>query len=575
MVDATLARQFTEQVSRLRQRQTAPLILELDLTDGIAEGPVTDPLSAIMSRRKLRLPDVLEGLKRARHDDRVRALVVKVGGGRIGLARMQEIREAVSAFRESGKLAVAWSESFGEFTHGNVPYYLATAFDRIYLQPSGTLGLTGVTIEQLFLHDALAKAGIGFQAAKRYEYKSAADNLTERAFTPAAREAAERLATSVAEQITTAIAERRGKTADEARALLDRGPFLADDALAEGLVDALGYRDEVYADVRKEAGPDAILQYVARYQRTHALTERARKLPNPRERFVAVIYASGPIRQGRSGRSPLSGSSIGSDTVASALRAATSDDRVRAVLLRVNSPGGSAVASDTIWREVVRTRAAGKPVVVSMSDLAASGGYYISMAADVIVAEPGTITGSIGVITGKPVLEEALGRIGVTTDSVSVGSGAAMFAPTHPFSEEEWQRLNTWLDAIYRDFTEKAASGRRMTVEQVHEVARGRVWSGADAARNGLVDELGGMTDAAEIARRRAGLPAGAPLRAFPRQSPLDQLRPPESSESRPAAAATLNLGFADAWGPAWRFAAQAGLSPYGPLMLPGRWIIN
>jgi protease-4 len=574
MVDATLARQFTEQVSRLRQRQTAPLILELDLTDGIAEGPVTDPLSAIMSRRKLRLPDVLEGLKRARHDDRVRALVVKVGGGRIGLARMQEIREAVSAFRESGKLAVAWSETFGEFTHGNVPYYLATAFDRIYLQPSGTLGLTGVTIEQLFLHDALAKAGIGFQAAKRYEYKSAADNLTERAFTPAAREAAERLATSVAEQITTAIAERRGKTADEARALLDRGPFLADDALAEGLVDALGYRDEVYADVRKEAGPDAILQYVARYQRTHALTERARKLPNPRERFVAVIYASGPIRQGRSGRSPLSGSSIGSDTVASALRAATSDDRVRAVLLRVNSPGGSAVASDTIWREVVRTRAAGKPVVVSMSDLAASGGYYISMAADVIVAEPGTITGSIGVITGKPVLEEALGRIGVTTDSVSVGSGAAMFAPTHPFSEEEWQRLNTWLDAIYRDFTEKAASGRRMTVEQVHEVARGRVWSGADAARNGLVDELGGMTDAAEIARRRAGLPAGAPLRAFPRQSPLDQLRPPESSESRPAAAA-LDLGFAGAWGPAGRLAAAAGLSPYGPLTLPGRWIIR
>ena len=574
MVDATLARTLSEQVSRLRQRQAAPLILELDLTDGIAEGPVTDPLSAIMSRRKLRLSDVLEGLKRARRDDRVRALVVKVGGGRIGLARMQEIRESVSAFRESGKLTVAWSESFGEFTHGNVPYYLATAFDRIYLQPSGMLGLTGVAIEQLFLHDALAKAGIAFQAAKRYEYKSAADNLTERAFTPAAREAAEQLTASVAGQITAAIAERRGKTELQARALLDRGPFLADDALAEGLVDALGYRDEVYADVRKEAGPDAMLQYVARYHRTHALAQRARKLPNPRERFVAVIYASGPIRQGRSARSPLGGSSIGSDTVASALRAATSDDRVRAVLLRVNSPGGSAVASDTIWREVVRIRAAGKPVVVSMSDLAASGGYYISMAADVIVAQPGTITGSIGVITGKPVLAEALDRIGVTTDSVSVGSGATMFAPTHPFSDEEWQRLNTWLDAIYRDFTEKVASGRRMTVEQVHEVARGRVWTGADAAQNGLVDELGGMADAAGIARRRAGLPAGAPLRAFPRQSPLDQLRPPESSESRPAAAA-LDLGLAGAWGPAWRLAAEAGLSPYGPLTLPGRWIIR
>jgi protease IV len=575
MADVQLARQLTEQVSRLRQRQTAPLILELDLTDGIAEGPVTDPLSAIMSRRKMRLPDVVEGLRRARQDDRVRALVVKVGGGRIGLARMQEIREAVAAFRESGKLTVAWSETFGEFTHGNVPYYLATAFDRIYLQPSGSLGLTGVAVEQLFLHDALAKIGVGFQSAKRHEYKSAADNLTERGFTGPVREAAERLATSVAEQITAAIAERRGKTVEDARTLLDRGPFLADDALAEGLVDALGYRDEVYADVRKEAGPDAILQYVARYQRAHALAQRARRLPNPRERFVAVIYASGPIRQGRSSRSPVGGSSIGSDTVAAALRSATSDERVRAVLLRVNSPGGSAVASDTIWREVVRTRAAGKPVIVSMGDVAASGGYYISMAADVIVAQPGTLTGSIGVITGKPVFEEAFGRLGITTDSVSVGTGATIFAPTHPFSEDEWQRINTWLDAIYRDFTEKVASGRRMTVERVHEIARGRVWTGADAARNGLVDELGGMAAAAGIARRRAGLPADAPLRVFPRLTPLDQLRPPESSESRPAAAAALDLGFADAWGPAWRLAAQAGLSPYGPLMLPGRWIIN
>jgi protease-4 len=575
MADVILARQLTEQVTRLRQRQTAPLILELDLTEGIGEGPVGDPLAAFMSRRKARMQDIIDGLRRARRDDRVRALVVKVGGGRIGLARMQELREAVGAFRESGKLAVAWSETFGEFTHGNVPYYLATAFDRIYLQPSGSVGLTGVAVEQLFLHDALAKAGVAFQSAKRHEYKSAADNLTERGFTGPTREAAERLAESIVEQITAAIAERRGKTAEQARALLDRGPFLAEDALAEGLVDVLAYRDEVYADVRKEAGPEAILQYVARYQRSHTLAQRAKKLPNPRERFVAVIYASGPIRQGRSGRSPLGGSSMGSDTVAAALRSATSDDRVRAVLLRVNSPGGSAVASDTIWREVVRTRAAGKPVVVSMSDVAASGGYYISMAADIIVAQPGTLTGSIGVIAGKPVFEEAFGRIGITTDSVSVGRGANMFAPTHPFSEDEWQRVNHWLDAIYRDFTEKVASGRRMTVEQVHEVARGRVWTGADAARNGLVDELGGMSAAAGIARRRAGLPADAPLRAYPRQTPFDQLRAPESSESRPAAAAALDLRFADAWGPAWRFAAQAGLSPYGPLILPGRWVIS
>jgi len=581
MADVTLAWQLTEQVSRLRQRQSGPLILELDLTDGIGEGPVTDPVAAFMSRRKIRLPDIIEGLRRARRDDRVRALVVKVGGGRIGLALVQEIREAVSGFRESGKLTVAWAETFGEFTHGNVPYYLATAFDRIYLQPSGTLGLTGIAVEQLFLHDALAKIGIAFQSAKRYEYKSAADNLTERGFTPPAREASERLAASIAEQISAAIAERRGKTPEQARALLDRGPFLAADALAEGLVDALGYRDEVYTDVRKEAGPDATLQYVARYQRNHLLAQRARRLPRGRERFVAVIYAAGPIRQGRSTRSPVGGGAMGSDTVAAALRSALSDERARAVLLRVNSPGGSATASDTIWREVVRLRAAGKPVVVSMSDVAASGGYFISAPADVIVAQPGTITGSIGVIMGKPVLADALERLGITTDSVAVGSGATMLAPTHPFTEDEWNRINIWLDAIYQDFIGKVASGRRIPVERVHEVARGRVWTGADAAQNGLVDELGGMQAAAEIARRRAGLPADAPLRVYPRLTPLDQLRPPSSSESRPAAAAALGLGLADAfsgfsgWGPAWRLAAWAGLPPYGPLMLPGTWTIN
>ena len=580
------------EISKLRQRQTAPLILELDLTEGVLEGPATDPVSAVMSLRRLRLPDLIEGLRRASHDDRVLALVAKVGGGRIGLARMQEIREAIAEFRASGKLTVAWAETFGEFTHGNLPYYLATAFDRIYLQPSGALGLTGVTVEQLFLHDALAKVGIGFQSAKRYEYKTAADNLTERGFTGPAREAAERLAVSIAEQLSEAIAERRGKTVEEARALLDRGPFLPADAVAEGLVDELAYRDQVYRAVRKQTGQGAVLQYLGRYQRLHMLAQRARRLPTPRERIVAVVYASGPIRQGRSSRGPVGGGAMGSDTVAAALRSARSDERVRAVLLRVNSPGGSAVASDTIWREVVRIRAAGKPVVVSMSDVAASGGYYIAMAADMIVAQPGTLTGSIGVITGKPVLEEALSRIGVTTDSAGDGGLARMFAPTHPFTQDEWDRLNAWLDAIYQDFIAKAASGRRMSAERMHELARGRVWTGADAAANGLVDELGGMAAAAEIARRRAGLPADAPLRMWPRITPLDQLRPPESSEARPAAAAALDFGFSaysgsaysgsaysgsaySGWGPAWRLAAWAGLPPYGPLMLPGSWNIS
>jgi protease-4 len=584
MADATLSPgKLAGQVTRLRQRRTGPLILELDLTDGLAEGPPQDPVSALLTIRRMRLPDVLEGLKRAAEDDRVRALVVKVGGSRIGLAKVQELRGAIKTFRESGKLTVAWAETFGEFVRGNLPYYLATAFDRIHLQPTGTLGLTGVAVEQLFLHDALAKAGVDFQAGRRHEYKSAADQLTETGFTGPAREAAQRLTESVAEQLTAAIAESRRKTPAQARELLDRGPFLAQQALDEGLVDALGYRDQVYEQVHKEAGAGATLLYLHRYQRSHALAELPWRLPRGprRERFVAMIYAHGPIRPGKSGRGPFGPNGMGSDTVSAALRAAAADERARAIVLRVNSPGGSATASDVIWREVVRVRAAGKPVIVSMGDVAASGGYFIAMPADVIVAQPGTITGSIGVILGKPVLREIFGRSGVNVDTVAVGANATMFSSSRPFSEAEWDVINAWLDAIYADFTEKVASGRQMSAERAHELARGRVWSGADAVANGLADEAGGLHDAIAIARRRAGLPADAPVRVYPRLGPLDQLRPAESSEARPAAAPALNpagalaAAFADGWGPAWQFAAGAGLPPYGPLMLPGIWRIS
>src|SRR5215471_20673121 len=313
MADAT---RIAETVTKLRQRRTGPLILELDLTEGVAEGPPQDPLSALLTIRRTRLPDLLEGLKRASSDDRVRALVVKVGGSRIGLAKIQELREAVLAFRQSGKLAVAWAETFGEFARGNLPYYLATGFDRIYLQPSGTLGLTGVAVEQVFLHGALEKLGIDFQSAKRHEYKSVADPLTETGFTGPAREAVGRLTESVTEQLAAGIAEGRHKTAEQAQELLAQGPFLAQQALDEGLVDGLGYRDEVYDHLRKEAGSDATLLYLQRYQHLHPLADLSRRLQrNPRERFVAMVYAQGAIRQGRSGRGPGAGG-MGSDTMA-------------------------------------------------------------------------------------------------------------------------------------------------------------------------------------------------------------------------------------------------------------------
>src|SRR6202035_1701822 len=424
MADARLAASLV----RMRQRRTGPLILELDLTDGIAEGPPSDPVSALLTMRRTRLQDLLDGLRRAAADDRVRVLVVKVGGSRIGLAKAQELRAAIGDFRRAGKLAIAWAESFGDFVQGNVPYYLATGFDRVYLQPSGTLGLTGVAVEQVFLHGALEKLGIGFESAKRYEYKSAPDQLTESGFTGPAREATARLAESVTEHLAGVVAAGRGLSVERAAALLSQGPFLAPQALAEGLVDGLMYRDEVYEQARKEAGPHATLHYLQRYQRSQSLSDLPRRLgssvqgmaPGQHERFVATIYAHGAIRHGRSGRGP-GGGGMGSDTVAAALRAVCAHEGARAVVLRVNRPGGSYTASDVIWREVVRLRAAGKPVVVSMGDVAASGGYFIAAPADVIVAQPGTITGSIGVFMGKPVLRELFGRAGVATDTVADG----------------------------------------------------------------------------------------------------------------------------------------------------------
>jgi protease-4 len=551
-----------------RERRNAPLILELDLTEGIVEAAPADPLSAVLSMRRTHLRDVLDGLRRARTDPRVRALIVKITSG-VGLAMAQELRDAVRAFRDTGKLAVAWAETFGETGHGTVPYYLATVFERIYLQPSGDVGLTGVSLEEPFFKDALDKVGVAPRFAQRHEYKTMANTFMQRSYTPEHEEMSGRLVSSIGEQITAGIAEARGLTEDRVRELIDRAPLLGAEALEAGLVDRLGYRDEVYADVHEKAGADAQLRYVARYNRSRTLAPR---LPRARQDTVALIQGHGQIRLGRSGRSPVPGQAgaMGSDTIGAAFRAAVRDDRVKAIVFRVNSPGGSAVASDAIWREVVLARKAGKPVIVSMGDLAASGGYYVSMAADTIVAQPGTLTGSIGVVVGKPIVNGLLDRLGIGLGSVEDGAHARMFSTTRDFTDSEWERINSSLDRIYDDFTAKVAEGRNMTREQVHELARGRVWTGADARLHGLVDELGGLDFAFDVARGKAGLAADAPVRIFPHSSPLDRLRPPECSEDRTAAGARL-----DAWGPLAGLATRLGLPAAGPLTLPGSWDIR
>ncbi|GAA0329908.1 signal peptide peptidase SppA [Actinoallomurus spadix] len=552
-----------------RERRTAPLILELDLTDGLIDGPPADPVSAVISMRRAHLRDVLGGLRKGRSDPRVKALVVRIGGNRIGLAVAQELRAAVQAFRDAGKLTVAWAESFGETGRGTVPYYLATAFERIYLQPSGDLALTGVALEEPFFNEALEKAGITPRFAKRHEYKTAANTFMERSYTPEHREMSDRIVSSIGEQLVAGVAAGRGLPEDRVRELIDRAPLLGPEALEAGLVDRLAYRDEVYAEVRAAAGAEARLRYVARYNRAQGVSKR---IPRPQQDVIALIQGHGQIRLGRSGRSLLPGqsASIGSDTIAAAFRAAAGDDKVKAIVFRIDSPGGSYVASDTIWREVILAREAGKPVVVSMGNVAASGGYFVAAPADTIVAQPGTLTGSIGVVFGKPVVGDLLDRLGIGLGSAEHGAHARMYAPTRDFTDEEWSRVNTFLDRVYDDFVGKVAEGRGLSPERVHDLARGRVWTGADAHERGLVDELGGLSYAVELARKKAGLAADAPVRSYPRVSPLDRLRPAESSDDRTAASARV-----DAWGPLTGVATRLGLPSGGPLLLPGSWEIR
>ncbi|GLU46687.1 signal peptide peptidase SppA [Nocardiopsis ansamitocini] len=570
MVDVV---KLLEPVSKLHQRRNAPLVLELDLTEGISDETPGDPVGQLLAMRRQRMSDVIEGIRRGARDRRVKALVVKIGGYPIGMAKVQELRQAVEVFRRSGKATVAWSESFGEFGPGSVPYYLATAFEEVALLPSGTVGLTGLSVTSKFFRDAIEKLGVEYEIGARHEYKTAVNTFKERGFTEAHREASGRIVESFTEQIVEGISTGRGLSPEQARGLIDRGPFLAAEALDAGLVDRLAYRDEIYADLLgrwSTAKTPAHLQYVWRYQRARSLPDRVPSVQ--RERYVAMVSGVGQIVSGRSRRSPLGGgSAMGSDTVAAALRAARQDPQVGAVVFRVDSPGGSATASDVIWREVKLTRESGTPVVVSMGDVAGSGGYYVAASADAIVAQPGTITGSIGVFVGKAVLSGLLDRIGVASDSIDGSAHAGMFSADRRFSESEWERVNAILDQIYDDFTAKVAEGRGMTREQVHEVARGRVWTGKDALANGLVDRLGGLETAVRLARDKGGLARLAPVRHYPRPNPLERLIPAESSEDRTAVAGVrLN-----AWGPLAEVSARLGLPAAGPLVMPGTWEVR
>ncbi len=497
------------------------VLLELDLCEPPVEREPGDPLARLRARGRHRLGPTLRALHEAADDPRVVGLIAKVGGP-LTWATMQELRLGVRAFATSGKPTLAWAETFGEQRGSMAGYVLATAFDEVWLQPGGDLGMLGVGVETTFLRGALDRLGLEPQIDQRHEFKNAADRLMRTEFTEAHRTALERLAESVLAEAVEAIAQGRSLDAAAVRALVDGGPRRASEAREAHLVDALGYRDEAYAAIRDS--DDVELLFADRWH-----PHRLPRLPARHRDHVALVEVRGTIAQGRSRRGP-TGRIAGSDSVAAALRAAARDEHARAVVLRVDSPGGSAVASETLWREVALLRQA-KPVVVSMGEVAASGGYFLACPADEILALPATLTGSIGVFGGKVVVQRLLERLGLTTGTVTSGDHALMYSPRRGFDDVERERLAGSLDAIYDDFVAKVAQGRGRPVAAIEEVARGRVWTGSDALEAGLVDRLGGLRDAVRTARTRAGLPDDAPVRPAIRLSLRSRLRRPTSSD--------------------------------------------
>ncbi|HUQ93891.1 MAG TPA: signal peptide peptidase SppA [Bryobacteraceae bacterium] len=477
-------------------RVPSKAVLEINLETDLIEDRPDDPFARLTGQNTPVVRDIVEALEKARDDGRVSGVIARIGAAPISMAQSQEIRDAIAHFRTSKKFAIAWAETFGEFGPGNGAYYLATAFDEIWLQPSGDIGLTGLMFQSMFLRGSLDKFGVTPRMDRRYEYKSAMEMFTEKKMTPASREATGKVIESMFGQMVKGIAAGRKLSEEEVKALVDKGPHLGKEALQAKLVDGMGYRDEVFAAVRQKAGANAEFLFLDKY------LDRAGR-PHQKGQTVALIYGLGGVQRGKSDFNPLGGSTtMGSDTVTAAFRQAIKDNDVKAILFRVDSPGGSYVASDSIWRETVRAKKAGKPVIVSMSSVAGSGGYFVAMAADKIVAQPATITGSIGVLGGKMVANGLFDKVGLSFDEVHAGKNSRMFSPTTDFSPEEWARFEAWLDRVYDDFTTKVADGRKLPKAKVLEIAKGRIWSGEDAKAIGLVDELGGYPTALKLVKQ-------------------------------------------------------------------------
>ncbi len=471
-----------------------------ELPDYVAEEPLAKAFGIAQTQS---FTSLLTQLRKARVDNRIQAVLLDIDFSGMGWGKADEFRDAVKDFRTSGKPVYAYME-----LGTNMEYYLATAADKIFLPPSGDIYMNGFAAEAMFYKGSLDKLGIEADVIQiGPKYKNAPDRYTKKEMGEGQREVTNAILDEYFTRFTSGIADSRKKSVDEVKALVDSAPYNANQAKSLGLIDEAFYREQVDKELKTRLGykDDDKLRTISGSQYREISSD---SLGLNEGEKVAIIYASGAITSGRSGSGPLNGETVGSDTVVNAVNDAANDRSVKAIVLRVDSPGGSALASDLMWYALENAKAK-KPVVVSMADVAASGGYYIACNANKIVAEPSTITGSIGVFLGKPVMKGLYDWLGVTNEYVMRGKNAGLFRETEKFTPGERAKMVEQTNSIYFDnFVPKVAKGRNKSVEDVNSIGQGHVWTGTQAKANGLIDEFGGLEKAISVAKELAGLRA-------------------------------------------------------------------
>lgn len=473
--------------------------LEIKLEGRLEDYSPSIPFLEFFPETTISLYDTWMNLRKAARDSRIKAVVIKFGMLEADWAKIEELRQSVLAFRESGKPVIAY---FEESPEADKEYYLATACDRIVLHPLGWLGINGLAAYVPFFKGTLDRLGIKAEFEHIEEYKTAYNQFTETGFTPAHREMLLSIYEDIFNHYLKEIAAARHKTPEEIRQLVDKGYFKGREAIVSGLVDELAYEDQLFQKSNLEKYRELTRITNEKYTRV-----RPEGLGLNLGKRVALIFAGGTILSGSAEQVAL-----GSETFSRWLRAAVKDKSIEAIIVRVDSPGGSAVGSDIIWHELVKARAE-KPVIISMSGLAGSGGYWLSLGGHKIIAQPQTLTGSIGVIAGKFSFEGLMKKLGLTADRLVIGKNADAFSPYRSFTPEERKILREEIGYIYEQFLERVATARNLPLEEVEGLGRGRVWTGRQARDLKLVDDLGGLFQAMEAARELAGIPPETELR--------------------------------------------------------------